>query len=176
MRTDATTLNRHYSDFYADDPAPLGVGWVPSRRRRASNSWSIVRSGRVVDIGCGEGSVIAALQGSLGAGFSGFEVAPAAIEVARRRPYDSPVEFVLFDGRSIPDQDKAYDVATLSHVLEHVTDPRSLLHEVAGVPSRVVIEVPLEVISAHFAFAGKTRGASTSSTAARSGTSSRAAA
>jgi len=146
MRTDAKTLNRHYAEFYADDPqsAWRELGGIEKAR---SVELLVERPvGRVVDIGCGEGSVIAALQGSLGAaGFSGFEVAPTAIEVARRREYESPVEFCLFDGRKIPCEDGAYDVAILSHVLEHVADPRSLLHEAARVASRVVIEVPLEL-------------------------------
>jgi len=146
MRTDVTTLNRHYADFYADDAR---TAWRELGALEKARSVELVVDrpvGRVVDIGCGEGSVIAALAGSLAAtGFSGFEVAPAAIEVARRRRYDSPVEFSLFDGRKIPSEDGAYDVAILSHVLEHVSDPRSLLHEAARVASRVVIEVPLEL-------------------------------
>jgi SAM-dependent methyltransferase len=146
MRTDDPTLNRHYADFYADDARSA---WRELGALEKARSVELVVDrpvGRVVDIGCGEGSVMAALAGSLGAaGFSGFEVAPAAIEAARRRRYESPVEFSLFDGRKIPREDKAYDVAILSHVLEHVADPRSLLHEAARVASRVVIEVPLEL-------------------------------
>jgi SAM-dependent methyltransferase len=146
MRTDAKTLNRHYADFYADDAR---TAWRELGALEKARSVELVLDrpvGRVVDIGCGEGSVIAALQGTLGAaGYSGFEVAPAALEVARRRHYDSPVEFALFDGRRIPSDDKAFDVAIISHVLEHVADPRSVLHEAARVASRVVIEVPLEL-------------------------------
>jgi SAM-dependent methyltransferase len=146
MRTDVTALNRHYADFYADDAR---TAWRELGALEKARSVELVVDrpvGRVADIGCGEGSVIAALAGSLGAvGFSGFEVAPAAVEAARRRKYDSPVEFNVFDGRKIPSEDKAYDVAILSHVLEHLADPRSLLHEAARVASRVVIEVPLEL-------------------------------
>src|SRR5438067_9643949 len=93
MRTDVTTLNRHYADFYADDPRTV---WRELGALEKARSVKLIVDppvGRVVDIGCGEGSVIAALDGSLGAlGFSGFEVAPAAVEVARRRHYESPVE------------------------------------------------------------------------------------
>lgn len=146
MRTDAKTLNRHYSEFYADDS---NSAWRELGAREKARSVELVVDrpvGRVIDIGCGEGSVIAALQGSLGAaGFSGFEVAPAAIEAARRRRYEAAVEFALFDGCRIPSDDQAFDVAILSHVLEHVADPRSLLHEAARVASRIVLEVPLEL-------------------------------
>lgn len=146
MRTDRTTLNRHYADLYADDAR---TAWRELGALEKARSIELIVDrpiGRVVDIGCGEGSVIAALADSLGAaGFSGFEVAPAAIEAARSRRYNSPVEFGLFDGRTIPKEDRAYDVAILSHVLEHVAEPRSLLHEAARIASRVVLEVPLEL-------------------------------
>ena len=146
MRTDATSLNRHYSELYAGDPRSAWRELGAREKARSVDALVDRPVGRVVDVGCGEGSVIAALQGSLGAaGFSGFEVAPAAIEAARRRQYASAVEFALFDGCRIPTDDKAFDLAILSHVLEHVADPRSLLHEAARVASRVVIEVPLEL-------------------------------
>jgi SAM-dependent methyltransferase len=146
MRQDVTTLNRHYADFYAQD---THAAWRELGAREKARSVELVVDrpvGRVADIGCGEGSTIAALARSLDAdGFCGFEVAPTAIEAARSRHYDSPAEFALFDGQKLPSDDKAFDVAILSHVLEHVADPRSLLHEATRVASRVVIEVPLEL-------------------------------
>jgi len=146
MHTDRTTLNRHYADFYADDARSA---WRELGALEKARSVELVVDrpvGRVVDIGCGEGSVIAGLAGSLGAaGFTGLDVAPAAVEAARHRTYESPVEFGVFDGRRIPSEEGAYDLAILSHVLEHVADPRSLLQEAARVASRVVIEVPLEL-------------------------------
>jgi len=146
MRTDVTALNRHYTDFYADDARTAWRELGALEKARSVEAVIDRPVGHVADIGCGEGSVIAALARSLGAtGFSGFEVAPAAIEAARRRHYDVPVEFSVFDGRRIPSEDKAFDAAILSHVLEHVAEPRSLLHEAARVGSRVVIEVPLEL-------------------------------
>ena len=146
MRTDSKTLNRHYADFYAQDPRTAWRELGALEKARSVELLVARPVGRVADIGCGEGSVIAALDGSLGAaGFSGFEGAEAAVEAARRRQYDARVEFALFDGRRIPSEDKAFDVAILSHVLEHVADPRALLHEAARVASRVVVEVPLEL-------------------------------
>jgi len=146
MRTDVTDLNRHYADFYADDARSAWRELGALEKARSIEMLVDRPVGRVADIGCGEGSVLAALAGSLGAaGLTGFEVAPAALEAARRRSYASPVEFSLFDGRRIPTEDGAYDVAILSHVLEHVAEPRALLHETARIAARVVIEVPLEL-------------------------------
>jgi SAM-dependent methyltransferase len=146
MRTDSATLNRHYADFYADDPRSAWRELGAIDKARSVDVLVDRPVGTVVDIGCGEGSVIAALERTLGAtAYFGFEVAPAAVEVARSRQYDSPVEFAVFDGRHIPRDDRFFDVGVLSHVLEHVADPRALVHEAARVAQRLVIEVPLEL-------------------------------
>jgi len=146
MRTDLTSLNQHYADFYARDPKSA---WRELGAREKARSVMLLVDppvGAVVDIGCGEGSVIMALDGSLPASeFIGYEVSPPAIDAARQREYRSPVRFDLFDGERIPQDDDSFDVAILSHVLEHVAEPRDLLLETARVARRVVIEVPLEL-------------------------------
>ena len=50
----------------------------------------------------------------------------------------------MFDGLDVPAEDGAYDLAVLSHVLEHVPEPMLLLREAARVAPAVLIEVPLE--------------------------------
>ena len=50
----------------------------------------------------------------------------------------------VFDGLTVPAEDSAYDLAVLSHVLEHVPEPMSLLREAARVAPAVLVEVPLE--------------------------------
>ena len=146
MRPDPTQLNQHYAEFYTRDPKSA---WRELGAREKARSVLLLADppvGSVVDVGCGEGSVINELDGALSAdSYVGYEVSPAAIEAARRREYRSRVTFDVFDGERIPREDKAFDVAILSHVLEHVADPRSLLIEAGRVARRVVLEVPLEL-------------------------------
>jgi hypothetical protein len=49
-----------------------------------------------------------------------------------------------FDGGCIPRAAKSVDLAILSHVIEHVENPRELLFEASRVARFVFVEVPLE--------------------------------
>jgi SAM-dependent methyltransferase len=100
------------------------------------------RPARLVEIGCGDGALLAELErrGAAGA-LAGFDVSEEAVRAARARGL-ATVE--AFDGRRLPVGDDAFDVAVLSHVLEHVDDPPALLGEAARVAPTVVVEVPLE--------------------------------
>ncbi len=69
--------------------------------------------------------------------------------VDRRRSDPQERHFAIgrvsfFDGYSIPYGDRVFDLAILSHVIEHVEFPRKLLYEAARVAKYIFIEVPLE--------------------------------
>jgi SAM-dependent methyltransferase len=54
------------------------------------------------------------------------------------------VDVKQFDGYHLPYADGFFDLAILSHVLEHVEYPRALLREIKRVARHLVIEVPCE--------------------------------
>ncbi len=96
----------------------------------------------IVEIGCGDGALLAALRG-LAPVFDGFELSAPAAELARKALPDAR-RIEPFDGAEVPAEDDAYDLAILSHVLEHVPVPLPLLAEAARVAHEVIVEVPLE--------------------------------
>jgi SAM-dependent methyltransferase len=95
----------------------------------------------VVEIGCGDGSVLAEMA-ARGWVVDGFELAENAANAARSRRVARRVE--RFDGEHVPAGNDEYDLAVLSHVLEHVPEPGPLLREAARVAANVLVEVPLE--------------------------------
>jgi SAM-dependent methyltransferase len=102
-----------------------------------------LRPATVLEVGCGDGAVLAQLHArGFGTSHSGVEITERAVQIAARRPELASVR--LYDGRHLPDGDSEYDLGVLSHVLEHVPDPRALLAETARVCRAVIVEVPLE--------------------------------
>jgi SAM-dependent methyltransferase len=95
----------------------------------------------VVEIGCGDGAVLAEMA-ERGWTVDGFELAENAARRAQARGVARRVE--RFDGEHVPAKTDAYDLAVLSHVLEHVPQPGPLLAEAARVGRWVLVEVPLE--------------------------------
>lgn len=87
--------------------------------------------GRLLDVGCGDGALTAAL----GALQPGLEC--TGIDV-HARP-DAKVEVVPFDGDRIPFPDDAFDTVLFVDVLHHAESPRALLAEGRRVARRAVV-------------------------------------
>lgn len=100
---------------------------------------------RVLEIGAGEGALLARLaEIGFARELHALEVASGAREAILARSVPGLVDVRLFDGYAVPQADCSFDLAVLSHVLEHVEHPRALLREAARVAARVFVEVPLE--------------------------------
>jgi SAM-dependent methyltransferase len=100
----------------------------------------------ILDVGCGTGAVLAHLaKVNFGEHYYALDISQYAISIVNRRS-DIPklVEAKVFDGLHIPYDNKKFDLAILSHVVEHVIDPVPLLREVARVAHYIAVEVPLE--------------------------------
>ena len=98
---------------------------------------------RVAEVGCGDGVLLQLMAArGLGREHHGYEISERAVAIAGDRLGPGVVE--RFDGRHLPAPGHAYDLAVLSHVLEHVPDPLPLLRETARIARAVVVEVPLE--------------------------------
>jgi SAM-dependent methyltransferase len=141
-----------YTEGYSvADPAEaerLGRWRALGARTKARHAFELCsRAGlfptTLVEIGCGDGALLSELSG-LAAVVDGFELSPTAIELARKRGIPGARRLEAYDGARVPAGDDTYDLAVLSHVLEHVPEPAPLLAEAARLASHVLVEVPLE--------------------------------
>jgi 2-polyprenyl-3-methyl-5-hydroxy-6-metoxy-1,4-benzoquinol methylase len=86
---------------------------------------AVPRKGRVLDVGCGNGSVLKTAQ-DLGWIAEGVDFDPQAVEAARRKGLSVRV------GR-LADQhysEGSFDLVLMSHVIEHLHDPLATLSEI----------------------------------------------
>jgi SAM-dependent methyltransferase len=144
--TPVSTREFYEAGYALDDPAEaarMGRWRAIGARSKAGHVRALLadqRPGTIVEIGCGDGSLLVELAKL--ATTDGFELSANAAAHARNRGVARKVE--VFDGEHVPAGDDEYDLAVLSHVLEHVPDPLPLLKEAARVASTVIVEVPLE--------------------------------
>ncbi len=100
---------------------------------------------RIVELGCGEGAVAAALtaRGFVGS-YTGLDFSESGIAEARAREIPG-AEFRVSSGAGVDLEDDAADLVVLCHVVEHLEHPRALLYEARRLAAHVVVEVPLEL-------------------------------
>jgi SAM-dependent methyltransferase len=98
----------------------------------------------ILDVGCGEGYVAAALRaGGLTCPIHGIDISERAIAEARRNAPDAL--FRVADVASLAEAGERYDLVLMCEVLEHLPDPRGALSLLARVSRRhVVVSVPWE--------------------------------
>lgn len=98
---------------------------------------------QILDVGCGDGALLSELrQRRFGQTLQGVEITEAAVQIAGERGEIDSVQW--YDGARLDFPDGTFDLGIVSHVLEHVPDPATLLAEVGRACKAVVMEVPLE--------------------------------
>jgi SAM-dependent methyltransferase len=145
-------VSGQYEHYYTDGPTEWRrLGAID----KAGNIVALcagIQVKSVVEIGAGDGSVLARLS-ELGFGetLHAVEISPSGVDVIRQRAIPRLVQCDLFDGYRIPHESGRFDLAVLSHVIEHVEHPRQLLYEAARIARYVFVEVPTEDMSRHAA-------------------------
>jgi ubiquinone/menaquinone biosynthesis C-methylase UbiE len=135
----------NYRDYYADG----GSEW----RRigaigKAENIISLCRDlphNSILEIGAGEGSILKRLSDlKFGKQLHALEISPSGVEAIINKSIPRLVECLVFDGYHIPYENDTFNLAVLSHVIEHAEHPRQLLYEASRVARYIFVEVPLE--------------------------------
>lgn len=127
--------NGYLNHIYGTKMQPSSIlgPWIaklmPHRRQMLDNRFrylpKTIKGKRLLDIGCGNGDFLVSAQ-EAGWQVSGIEPDPKAAEVAHQRGVDVIVGTVAL----LADESNCFDAITLSHVIEHVYEPKQLLQAV----------------------------------------------
>ena len=144
---DADFLNKVYDEVIDPDIGfreSTSPGWVSHlldmgsilleqlARRRSS------QPSRVLDFGCGYGSLVQAVNGPAVNAF-GFETSPRRVEYLRK------LGIAVLDSMDLVRKEAPFDAIVLSDVLEHVPDPADtlrMLHQLLRADGILLINVP----------------------------------
>ena len=98
----------------------------------------------ILEVGCGEGYVLAALrEAGVKCPIHGIDFSESAIAEARRRVPDAT--FAVEDARALAQSGRRYDLVLMIEVLEHLPDAQFMLSVLAQLSKRhVVVSVPWE--------------------------------
>jgi 2-polyprenyl-3-methyl-5-hydroxy-6-metoxy-1,4-benzoquinol methylase len=101
-------------------------------RRRALTLFSrverIIPPGRVLDIGCAIGTELIVAQ-ERGWDCTGIELSESSVKIAR----DQGLKIIQAEVESCGLPNGSFDLITINHVLEHISDLQSFFHEVSGI-------------------------------------------
>jgi 2-polyprenyl-6-hydroxyphenyl methylase/3-demethylubiquinone-9 3-methyltransferase len=134
-RNDLTIYDSHADRWWSDE-----VRWVRTLKNMVPGRLSFFdrhvdwRDKDVLDLGCAGGFLAEALH-DRGARVTGIDPAEGAIAAARRHA-DQGGKAIRYDvgvGESLPYDDASFDAVACVDVLEHVSDLRQVLREVARV-------------------------------------------
>lgn len=142
----AKSLSQNYAGYY-DQEEGLSEWRRLGALDKCSNILHLCSSTKhdsILEIGCGDGAILERLSKlAFGTSFTGLEISTSAVTSTRQKRIPN-LEVQLFDGYDIPVSAQSFDLAILSHILEHVEYPRKLIQEASRVAKKVFIEVPLE--------------------------------
>ncbi len=131
-------LSKLVGGFLGDRPVKV-LDW--QRRLYANVSDMVAKGARVIDIGCGDGSLLNVLREVKGTKGDGVEIDVEKFEEAladgHRMLYDDVDDQGL---ECIPD--RHYDVAVVSDTLQEVKNPRGLLREALRIADEAIVTFP----------------------------------
>lgn len=138
-------LQSNYDNYYEDgDSEWRRLGAVD----KANNIQSLCEKLNItsaIEIGAGEGSVLSELAArDVATDFVALEISPTGVATIKEKNIPGLKECSTFDGYNVPYENEIFDLAIMTHVIEHVEYPRKLIYEAARIAKHVFIEVPCE--------------------------------
>lgn len=136
--TDIDDLSKIVGGFLSERPVKV-MKW--QERLYAQVAKMVKRDAHVVDIGCGDGTLLGILREKKGVKGDGIELDIERYEEAIADGHDMFFDDVDENGMELV-PDRHYDVAIVSDTLQEVKNPRGLLHEALRVADEAIVTFP----------------------------------
>ena len=138
-------LKEKYDSQYSDNTEEWRRIGAIGKVENIINLTKGLRVDSVVDIGAGDGNILALLaKNEFTSKLTAVEISDSAIEQIKKKDIAGLKDVIQFDGYNLPFGDKTFDLAICSHVIEHVEFPRKLLREIRRISKMQVFEVPID--------------------------------
>lgn len=114
---------------------------VPARRREYETivAW-VERGSRVLDLGCGDGSLLARLIDEKNANAEGMEASPSGVAICRQKGMQ--VQEGSIDRGELPWPDQSFDFVVCNVTIQMVLYPEKLLGEMVRIGRRQILSFP----------------------------------
>lgn len=100
---------------------------------------------KILEIGAGDGSVLESLERlNFGENYYALEISNSGVQEIKKKQISKLIDVNLFDGVKSKYSEKEFDLVIMSHVVEHVENPRQLIKEAKRIGKHLYIEVPCE--------------------------------
>lgn len=138
--------NRYLDGEYLASNPTWGEEDSAWKARMIHRLWSrsgLAPPGRMAEIGCGAGGILAGLRTSFPGSvqFEGFDIAPAAIDLARQ--HEAPR--LTYHCEDLTQSGRRFDALLCIDVFEHVENPFEFLRTIKKIAPLVVFNIPLEM-------------------------------
>lgn len=141
-----------YDEFYEEYYQNMDAKFIEWRKLggiiKAENIINIgknLKFNSVLEIGCGTGIILNTLsERGFADRYYAIDISESAIEFVKKQKINGLIEVKKGSALEIPYEDKNFDLAIVSHILEHLDDPQKALLEAKRVANYVIIEIPLE--------------------------------
>jgi SAM-dependent methyltransferase len=138
-------LQSNYKDYYKEPDSEWRSLGAIDKAHNIQTLCNDLQINSVIEIGAGEGAILQQLSAlDFAKDLYALEISPTGVTAIKNRNIPCLKECVLFDGYNIPYGKTRFDLAVLSHVVEHIEYPRKLLYEAKRIARYVFVEVPLE--------------------------------
>ncbi len=138
-------LKEHYEEVFSEKSE---IFYAIGSHQKVKNILDIAKGKdfkTAVEIGPGNGYILQGLsKADFAESFATGEISTSAIEAIKKKNIPKLNLIKQFDGGYLPFEDKSFDVAICSHVVEHVEHPRILLKELQRIAHYQIIEIPID--------------------------------